>query len=179
MESDTKVFGADSYLKVCLETCLRKYAMKNVKGQKNISQKYIAFEKGRKIIGPKHKEGYGFTLTEIRELLNELSGGKHNEVKLRLQRYCEDEIRFRSSDRKNESLIVFSSKLVINEIVKRMREVDKIKDAAKEIREALQKVEFGLVNKCDSDELNTSWMATEIPDEMLTFCLPDSIIKVH
>lgn len=133
LESDTQVFGADlMYHKVCLEAYLRKYeyAMKNVKEQKTISPKDVAFEKGMEIIGPKLKEGYGFTLTEIRELLNELAGGniiRNNEVKLRLQRHCEDEISFSSSDSKNESLMVFSSKLGIDEIVKRMRKVDNIK----------------------------------------------------
>lgn len=35
---------------------------------------------------------------------------------------------------------------------------------------ALQKVDFGLANKFyDSDELKTSWMATEMSDEILTF----------
>ncbi|KAG8196934.1 hypothetical protein JTE90_027637 [Oedothorax gibbosus] len=142
------------------------------------------------IIGPKLKEGYGFTLTEIRELINELAGGniiRNNEVKLRLLRYYENEISFSSSNSKNESLMVFSSKLDINEIIERMRKVDNIKTAAKEIREALQKVDFGLTNKfCDSDELITSWMTTEMPDEMLTilstllninkgFLLPNSV----
>ncbi|KAG8177891.1 hypothetical protein JTE90_001722 [Oedothorax gibbosus] len=125
------------------------------------------------IIGPKLKERYGFTLTEIRELINELAGGniiRNNKVKLRLQRYYENEISFSSSNSKNESLMVFSLKLDINEIIERMRKVDNIKTAAKEIREALQKVDFGLTNKFfDSDELNTSWMTTEMPDEMLTF----------
>lgn len=50
-----------------------------------------------------------------------------------------------------------------------MRKVDNTKAAAKEIRYALQK-DFGLANKlCDLTELKTSWMATEMPDEMLTF----------
>lgn len=175
LESDTQVFGADLlYHKICLEAYLRKYeyAMKNVKGQKTISSKMRHLKKEWKLY-TKLKEGYGFTLMEICKLLNELAGGnviRNNEVKLRLQRRCEDEISFSSPHIKNASLMVFSSKLGIDEIVKRMWKVDNIKAGAKEIREALQKVDFGLAHKsCDSDELKTSWMATEMPDEMLTF----------
>lgn len=66
--------------------------------------------------------------------------------------------------------MVLSSKLWIDELVKSILKVDNIKDAGKEIRKALLKVDFGLANTfCDSDELKTSGIATEIPDEMLTF----------
>ena len=56
------------------------------------------------IISSKLKEGYGFTLTEIRDMLNELAGEnliRNNKVKLRLQRHLENEISFSSSDSKN------------------------------------------------------------------------------
>lgn len=66
-------------------------------------------------------------------------------------------------------MIVFSSKLGIDKIVKRTLKVDNIKATSKEITDVLQK-DYGLANKlCDLDELKMLWMATEMPDEMLTF----------
>lgn len=66
--------------------------MKNIKEQKTISPKDMAFEKGMEIIGYTHKEEYAFSPPEIREFIIELAGGniiRNDDVKPRLQIHSE------------------------------------------------------------------------------------------
>ena len=58
--------------------------------------------------------------------------------------------------------------------------MDNIKSAAKAIREALLKVDFGLKDKfCDSEELKHSWSTTRMADELISFFLYCSISKTN
>ena len=98
--------------------------------------------------------GNGITLTEIRDInTKEDIGIKNNEVKSVLVEFLGDSIQFCELNRKNQSLMVFSSSLDISDVINTLLALDSVKVAAKVIRSKLLNVDFGLQDKfCDAEE---------------------------
>ena len=79
-------------------------------------------------------------MSEIRGLINDKNGENFlskKEMKLFLVELFGSSIQFCPSERKNESLMVFSSEIELQDIVKKMRSLDNIKTAAATIRQSL------------------------------------------
>ena len=77
-----------------------------------------------------------------------------SEIKAFLAKEYGDRIRFCPSDRRNESLMIYSSELTPDVLANHIRSNDVIKEAAKILRDALTEVNFGLDDKfCDAEEL--------------------------
>ena len=111
------MFGADIYYH---SNCFSRYILKFKKavnpsspaneeptGKRAVFQKYIGFIE--EIIN----RGNGVTLTKIREMINtnEDINIKNNEVKIFLEENFGNRIQFCESDKKNKSLMSFSSSL--------------------------------------------------------------------
>ena len=59
---------------------------------------------------------------------------------------------------------VFSSSVDIKDVINTFRSINKIKSAAKIIRQALLQIDFGHQDKfCDAEELKFAWKHTKIP----------------
>ena len=112
-------------------------------------------------------------MSEIRDTLNEKYGASfisNKEVKLFVIEHFGEEIQFICSKRKNESMILFSSKLTVEDVVQKMKSIDIVKDTARMIRQSLNTVEFGLDDKFgDAEELASSWNRCELPDILISF----------
>ena len=55
-------------------------------------------------------------------------------------------------------------------VINTLCSINKIKSAAKIIRQSLLQIDFGLQDKfCHAEELKFAWKNTKIPDELLTF----------
>ena len=81
-----------------------------------------------------------------------------------------ENIQFCSSERKNQSFFVFSSKISIKDILNKLRSLDTTKVVATKLQESLLSVDFNLNNKfCDVEELRESWQTTKMPDEWMAF----------
>ena len=66
--------------------------------------------------------------------------------------------------------MVFSSEIELQDIVQKMRSVDKIKRAAATIRQSLFDLDLGPDDKfCNAEELREAWGKKVIPDVLLTF----------
>ena len=116
--------------------------------------------------------GNGIALSEIRDYIIDKENIfiKNQHIKTVLEEHCGDDVQFCDSERKNESSMVFSSEINITDVVNIVRYLDSIKSAAKAIREALLKVDFGLEDKfCDAEELRHSWCTTRMLDELISF----------
>ena len=80
------------------------------------------------------------------------------------------EIQFAPSEWKNESHMVISSSLSIEDVIKRLKSVSSTKVAAKKIREAFLAMDFNLQDKfCDAQDLKDSWGQFCVPDKLITF----------
>ena len=67
-------------------------------------------------------------------------------------------------------MILFSSKLTVEDVVQKMKSIDIVKDTARMIRQSLNTVEFGLDDKFgDAEELASSWNRCELPDILISF----------
>ena len=117
-------------------------------------------------------------VSEIRDLINDKNGENFlsdKDIELFLVELFGSSIQFCSSERKNESLMVFSimvfsSEIELQDIVKKMRSLDSIKTAAATIRQSLLDLDFGLDDKfCDAEELKEASRKKVMPDVLLTF----------
>ena len=91
---------------------------------------------------PAFLNGDGFTLSEIRDAINEKIQPEeiqNKEVKgLLMEHFC-DSIKLCPSSRKKESLLLFSSSLTPDAMAAKIRSIDIIKDAALILRDELMK----------------------------------------
>lgn len=152
------VFSADlRYHKDCFNKYLHKYDAKNA---------YVQFLEN--IID----QGRGITLTEVRDLIKEKEGVETftNEIKLFMEETFGERIQFCISERKNQSTVVCSSSITVNDAVNLLRNMNIVKEAASQLRKALLGIYFGIDDKfCDSEELKNSWRTTRMPDDLITF----------
>ena len=112
-------------------------------------------------------------VSEIRDLINDKNGEhflSNKEIKLFLSRIVWFFDSVFPSERKNKSLMVFSSEIELQDIVKKMRSLDNIKTAAATIRQSLSNLDFGLDDKfCDAEELKEASRKKVMPDVLSTF----------
>ena len=74
----------------------------------------------------------------------------NKEVKLLLVEFLSDKIQFCKLYQANQSLIVFSSNLSVEHVIRKLQSINTIKSAATEIRKSLNESTFNLKNKfCD------------------------------
>ena len=176
LESESRVFGADlMYHKLCLETYQRKYdrGVSSHKKERESSSKRLLFLQEVESIKELIDRGFGVPLSEIRDTLNEEyrdSFISNKEVKLFVIEHFGEDIQFICLKRKNESMILFSSKLTVEDVVQEMKSIDIVKDTARMIRQSLNTVEFGLHDKFgDAEELSSSWNRCELPHILTSF----------
>ena len=119
------------------------------------------------------KEGNGIAISDIRDLINEnneIETMSNKEVKLYLTEHYGERIQFSKSSIKNQSTLVFSSELSVQNIIEKVRSTNVIKEAASSPFVMLMKQSFHIDDKyCDADELSESWQKTLFPDEVMTF----------
>ena len=83
----------------------------------------------------------------------------NKEVKLYLTEHYGERIQFSKSSIKNQSMLVFSSELSVQNII--VRSTNVIKEAASSLRNVIMKQSFHIDDKyCDADELSESWQKT-------------------
>lgn len=184
LDSDQKIFAADIFAHGrCIKAYIAKYQRDILQHdrQKTPSRKFELFKKAKDIIDPLLEAGYGFTLTDIKELMISFDDEVNlynNEIKGFLVRAYQETITFCESKRKNEPMLVFSSKLSTDQLAAKIRSHDAVKEAGDIIRNAMQSIDFNLQDKfCDATELRRSWENTKMPDILLTFF--SSLLKIN
>ena len=81
-----------------------------------------------------------------------------------------NQVQFLKSGRLNESMMVFSSSLTVQDVVSMLRSINVIKETAELIKTSLKSIDFGLDDKfCDSEELIGYWVNTEPPTCLIQF----------
>ena len=91
-------------------------------------------------------------------------------MKTMLQNHYGEKIVITSNIRKNESDLVYSAHIKPEDLVIKMKNQDLMREAGQHIREAIQKVDFGLQDKfCDGDDLRDSWENTAMPMALINF----------
>ena len=182
LENDKSVFGADlHYHRACLQNYINKYERALDEGKPpRISLKRQSFREELEAIKDLLDRGVGLPISDIRESINCKYGEEfisNKEVKLYLTEHFDTKIQFCPSERRNESLFVFSSTLSLEDVVKKLRSVNVMKEAAEIIREALKRADFNLNDKFgDAYELVSSWEGTAMPDCLMSFF--SSLLKV-
>lgn len=184
LDSDQKIFAADIFAHGrCIKAYIAKYQREILKHghQRTPSKKFELFKRAKDILDPLLEAGYGFTLTDIKELMvsfDEEVNLYNNEIKGFLVKTYQEKITFCESKRKNEPMLVFSSQLSTEQLAAKIRSHDAVKEAGNIIRQAMQNIDFGLQDKfCDATELRLSWEKTKMPDVLLTFF--SSLFKIN
>ena len=109
-------------------------------------------------------------MSDIRDMLNEKEEFVFNnsQIKTFLISAFTDEIQFSSYDKVNESQIVFSSKIDIQDIVQILRKINIIKEAKVQVRQGFSLMNFNInIKFCDAEELAETWDNFNIPDEII------------
>ena len=161
----------------CLHTYISTYEYKSqpkstetlsasVSSQRTHFEKYIPF------LQELTEGGHGVSLTDIRDIIKEecMIEIKTCELKNFRSEAFGESIQFCKPESKNESMLVFSLKISVSDVVNTIRSTDISRTDGLEIRKALMTLEFGLENKfCDAQELENAWENTSIPDTVITF----------
>ena len=114
---------------------------------------------------PKIKEilenGMGTSLSDIRDTLNEKLDGNflnNNEIKMFLSEMIGDDIQFCKPYAKNQSLLIFSAKLSMQDVVQRLQPININKEVASNLTDILLSTSFDIDDKFgDTNELEHSW----------------------
>ena len=179
LNTPENIFAADIY---CHTTCFMQYTYmsKQSEGNPNPPQavynlKHDLFMEALSHLDPLIKDGYGFTVTEIKDFMLSLAEDDdveiyNRDVKKFILDHYGDEIRFCPSHRANEPEMCFSGEISIEDITAKMRDMNVVKSCGEILREAFMKVDFKISDKfCDGHELKESWETTQMPDQLLTF----------
>ena len=80
--------------------------------------------------------GFGFPLLEIRHSINDEYDNvtSSKEAKLFICKYFDDQVHFVTSDHRNESMMVFPSKLTVQEVIAQLSSIDIAKDTSEMIK---------------------------------------------
>ena len=175
LHDESAVFGADIYYhKLCLEAYLQRYrkqSEQHVKTPKQNKSKII--EDIQPVLQDILDRGYGVSLSEIRDYCNQQCAEQclaNKEVKLYLINLFGDNIQFSKSPQKNQSQLVYSSNLTLDQVANKLRSVDFIKETAKIIRQSLLETDFSLDDEFgDAKQLEESWETTPIPHPLIEF----------
>ena len=169
------VYAADVY---CHEKCYNdltyNYVKKPKLGSCDDSSKIMVdvFNSVLPVIDSLIQSGYGIAVSEVKDMLSEkdpsLCVTNKHARKLLVDHYG-DEIRFCPSHRKNESDLVFSVDVTLDDVAKCLRNRNACQTAGEILSEAFDKVDFNLADKfCDANEIRQSWLNTCMPDDFLT-----------
>ena len=151
-----RLYGADLYYQ---STCMRNYIRKtesvnNLDNMSNINEvedlahsSRQALDKVVASLTPALLSGAGFTLGKVRNEINEIIHPNqiHNyQVKLFLIQKLGEGIKFCPSTRKNQYLNLFSADLSADDVARKVRLIDVIKDAAHILRKDIKSCTYGL-----------------------------------
>ena len=174
------------YHKACLNTYIKKYERLDGEQQhRKGSKKRELFEHELVWIQDLIDRDIGFHLSDARDAVNDGCGEdvmSNKEVKIFIADHFGENVQFCKSERQYESMLVFSSNLTVEEVVKKLRSINENKDTAMTIRNALKEVSFNLADKfCDAEELKRSWESIKLPECLITlfaklFNIPQSTI---
>lgn len=80
--------------------------------------------------------GFGFPLLEIRHSINDEYDNvtSSKEAKLFICKYFDDQVQFVTSDHRNESMMLFPSKLTVQEVIAQLSSIDIVKDTSEMIK---------------------------------------------
>ena len=80
--------------------------------------------------------GFGFPLLEIRHSVNDEYDNvtSSKEAKLFICKYFDDQVQFVTSDHRNESMMLFPSKLTVQEVIAQLSSIDIVKDTSEMIK---------------------------------------------
>ena len=115
------------------------------------------------------EKGYGFTMSEVRDYMSSFDETDdvliyNRNVKKLLSDHYGDSIQYAPNPRQNESEIVFSSNVNAAQLTAKIKNTNVMKTAGVSLKQALQKVDFGIEDKfCDAEELKPSWEQTSMP----------------
>ena len=151
-----RLYGADLYYQ---STCMRNYIRKtesvnNLDNMSNINEvedlahsSRQALDKVVASLTPALLSGASFTLGKVRNKINEIIHPNqiHNyQVKLFLIQKLGEGIKFCPSTRKNQYLNLFSADLSADDVARKVRLIDVIKDAAHILRKDIKSCTYGL-----------------------------------
>ena len=164
------VFTADTrYYNVYLESYLRRYgrSLNDSSPLTTVSNKWATFQMETERIRSILDQGNGLTLSEIRDIMNSKQDEleiSNKEIKHSLMEQLQDSIQICLSKKKNESLLVFSTKPSAQVIVQKVESTDIIKRAALSLRHTIPKQSFDLDDKfCDNNDLERSGKKQKFP----------------
>ena len=174
LSDESSIIAADLY---CHKSCVSGY---KVKFKNNMDDKLVSKQPKKRDVFPKYitfiktifENGNGISLSELRYILkqNEKVVFNNSEIKLFITEFFGDSIQMFYSERKNESMFMYSSKIAIQDVIYKLRSLDEIKIAAEKLRKSLLSFDFELSDKfCDVGELKEAWENKSMPDEFLTF----------
>ena len=174
LSDESSITAADLY---CHKICISGY---KVKLKNNMDDKLVSKQSKKRDIFFKIyyiyknyiENGYGVSLSELRDMLNQNEKVVFNksEIKLLITEVFGDSIQMCYSERKSESMFMYSSKIDIQDVIDKLRSLLGIKIAAQKLRKLLLSFDFELNDKfCDAEELKKAWENKSMPDEFLTF----------
>jgi len=175
LDSPEDVYAADLY---CHASCFKQYVSKSdqkePKCELKTNPKTDVFINVISRIDPLLQGGYGFTMTEIREMmvmnLDDSVEVYNRDVKKFLTDYYGNIIQFCPSYRVNESEMCFSADISVEDLTRTLRNKDVVRSAGEILRNTFSEVDFKLADRfCDGNELRESWEKTPMPDQVLTF----------
>lgn len=115
--------------------------------------------------------GYGLTLSEIRDFVSKISEVPlltNKEVKLYMVKIFGDRIQFSKPKEKNQSLLVYSSTLTADQVTDKLCSLDSVRDAGQLIRQSLLITDFNLHDEFgDAIQLEHSLKRTSVPEPLI------------
>ena len=158
LSDESSIIAADFY---CHKSCISGY---KVKFKNNMDDKLVSKQPKKRDIFSKYitfiktifENGNGISLSELRDMLNQNEKVVFNnsEIKLFITEFFGDSVQMCYSERKNESMFMYSSKIDIQDAIGKLRSLDGIKIAAQKLRKSLLSFGFELSDKfCDAGEL--------------------------
>lgn len=171
------IFSADiMYHGSCLASYIRRFEREleqsRTPTQASGTTKEQVFDQISKEIQKGITDGLGYTLSDIRKMLNSQSTKTFNnrDLKRLLLNRFGDTITFTNPVENNKPAIVFSSKLMTEDVAEVIRTHDPIKECANVLRQSIKNLDYELSDKfCDSSDLADSWCNKTIPPAFSEF----------
>ena len=149
LNAPENVFAADIY---CHRACFMEYVHLPKQPETNqnppqTNRKHDLFMEALSHLNPLIKDGYGFTVTEMKDFMSSLeenAGGEiynRDDKKFLLDHYG-DKIPFCPSHLANEPEMFFSLEISVKDIAAKMRDMNFVKSCGEILREALRIVDF-------------------------------------
>eukprot|EP00918_Siedleckia_nematoides_P108296 GHVU01236350.1.p1 GENE.GHVU01236350.1~~GHVU01236350.1.p1 ORF type:complete len:407 (-),score=39.87 GHVU01236350.1:38-1258(-) len=166
------VFGADLfYHRDCMTKYLYKYETHDKASQPKASEKKLAWNHVTKELEEGLKNGKGYELSVIRDLLNSINENcnfRNRDVKIFLLNHFGGQIDFTDPGAGKKSLMAFS--VPSSTLAGKLRSVDPVQACASIVRKALEDYDFDLDDRfCDAEDLKQASSNMGIPDSVLSF----------